>query len=89
MEVLSKEDTLAAIEKATAPLLKKIAELERLQDAWVDTREAMKIAGVSRSTLENLRKQNLIEFDYEGTKPLYSRLSLQNYRNGKGQSQAA
>lgn len=89
MEILTKEETLLAIEQATAPLLKKIAKLERELNAWVDTRTAMQITGVSRTTLENLRRDKRIECTYEGTKPLYSRLSLQNYMEGKSSSIAA
>lgn len=82
-EILTKEETLAAIAQATEPLLKKIAKLERELNAWVDTKTAMQIMQVSRTTLENLRRDNRIECTYEGTKPLYSRLSLQNYMEGK------
>jgi len=54
MEVLSKEDTLKAIEQATAPLLHKLEVQERILAKipfQVSTLEASKLTGLSRHLL--------------------------------------
>lgn len=73
-------------EKATAPLLHRIAELEKLQDEWVTVKEAEKRTGKSRKTLlkEANRKGTLLLTKIENKRTrLYSAASIVNYNNRK------
>lgn len=66
-------------------LAKRLEELERLQDEWVDTKTAMRLTGVSRTTLteERERPGTKLEYKYEGSKPLYSRASIFSYNESR------
>jgi hypothetical protein len=84
IDIVTREE-FASLMDEMVQLKQRVAELERLQDEWVDTKIAIRIVGVSRTTLEKERQRpgTKLEYKYEGAKPLYSRASLFNYNEAR------
>lgn len=83
-EIALKED-LKAIFQRMAEQDAKIERLERGLSEYVRTREALKITGLSKTTLEVERNRSgtLIQYKKEGRTPLYLRSSLEAYNDRK------
>ena len=75
-QIVTKAD-LVPIFQQIAELKKENAYLRRGLSAYVGTAEAMRLTGVSRSTLLNWRREGLIEHKGEGRKVLYLRTDLE------------
>lgn len=71
------------LEKKAAGLEQQVLNLSRQLDEWLDTEQALKILGISRSTLLVQRSKTpqpgKVLFRKEGTKCLYSRQSCLDY----------
>lgn len=80
MQVLTAEETLAAIEKATAPLVKEIAILKKLaakNGDKIDTAEAIRISGIKEH--RTLKKLFTYMQDGEKGKLFWSRVEIETW----------
>lgn len=75
--VLVEEEDFDQLVDQLKQLTKRVDKLEKGLAEYVGTAEAMKMVGLSRGGLDNLRKAGQVEWKGEGRKVLYLRSSLE------------
>lgn len=80
--IIIPEEEFDLLVKDLTLLKKRVENLEKGLAEYVGTAEAMRMTGLSRTSLYGIRKTGRVEWKGEGSKVLYLRSSLEELNEG-------